>query len=57
LLEEIERQHGRAAARFLVDDDLRQHLAGNVLAALRVDHLELAAFAHHLGQAVEGDVG
>ena len=56
LLEEIERKHGLAAARFLVDDDLGQHLARDVLAGLGVDHLELAAFAHHLRKPVERDV-
>ena len=45
-----------AAARFLVDDDLGQHLAGDVLAGLGVDHFELAAFAHHLRESVERDV-
>ena len=45
------------AARFLVDDDLGQHVARDVFAGLGVDHFELAPFADHLGQPVERDVG
>ena len=46
-----------APARFLVDDDLGQHLAGDVLAGLRIDDFELAPFADHLRQPVKRDVG
>ena len=45
------------AARFLVHDDLGEHLPGDVLARFGVDHFELALLADHLGETVERDVG
>src|SRR5205085_5903414 len=41
LLEEVERQHGRAA-RFLVDDDLRQHLADRKSTRLNSSHSQIS---------------
>src|SRR6478672_11621692 len=55
LLEEIERKHG-ASPRFLVDDDLGQDVARDVLPGLGVDDFELPAFADHLRKPVESDV-
>ena len=45
-----------AAFAFLLDDDLGQHAAGDVVAGLGVIDDEVAAVAHHVGQRVERDV-
>ena len=41
---------------FFLEDDLRQHRAGDVFARARVANLELDALLHHLAKMIEGDI-
>ena len=55
LPQEVDRQQ-IAALAVLLEDDLRQYRAGDVLAGLRIEDHELLAVADHLAEFVEGDV-
>jgi hypothetical protein len=55
LAQEVDGQHGLPLG-LLLDDDLGQDGAGDILARLGVVHHRSAAGAHHLAQLVEGDV-
>ena len=46
-----------ALAVFLLDDYLRQHGVGEVVAGLGIVNDEIAIAAHHRGEIVERDVG
>src|SRR2546422_237357 len=46
----------RAVIALVLEDDLRERHRGQVLAARRVDHGDLAPGAHHLLDLLEGDV-
>ena len=54
-LEQLEAQH-RGSELLLARDDLQQDAAGDVLAALVVDHLDALAARDELAQVVERDV-
>ena len=56
LAQEADRQQVLALA-FLLDDDLGQDRAGQVLPGLGVVHHEFVAGLHHLGEVVERHVG
>ena len=56
LAKELDRQQMLAALVLFLEDDLRQHLAGDVLAGSRIAHFELDALLHHLAKMIERDV-
>src|SRR3546814_2767913 len=55
MTQKIDRQQG-FAARFLIHDDLREHIMRDVLAAFGIDDAKIAAVAHHRAQIVERDI-